>query len=435
MKMKHKQHQILLVDDDRFARTLLKDVLDKEGYWCLEAKDGQEALDQFVAVRPDLVLMDLEMPKMNGIDACRKIKSTPEGENTPVIFVTSRESQEVIDTAFGAGGDDYLVKPVNTHVLFRRIRRVLENKDNSRRILEQNEKLSRALEALKQTQGQMVQQEKLAGVGQLAAGVAHEINNPLGFVTSNFETLEKYTKKLIEVLEEYRLVLQETASHKKTINEAVDQMALLEKSKKIAGVLADLPDLFAESKDGLERVGQIVKVLRSFSRVDMNNQFEEYNLNEGVETTLIMARNEIKYVADVEVKLEEIPMGKAIGGQINQVILNLLVNAAQAIQSMSKETKGIIQVNTFVEEGFIGCSIYNDGPPIPKEIQNRIFEPFFTTKPVGKGTGLGLSISYDIIVNRHRGKLLFSSDEEHGTVFTLKIPIMDDGSEQNWATR
>lgn len=144
-----------------------------------------------------------------------------------------------------------------------------------------NEELFATLEALKQAHGQMVQQEKMAGIGQLAAGVAHEINNPLGFVTSNFDTLEKYTKKLTEILREYRLVVNEVASQSKSGQEAVDYMESLEKTKKIDMLLEDLPDLFRESRDGLDRVEKIVKALRSFSRVDVYNQFEEYNLNEG----------------------------------------------------------------------------------------------------------------------------------------------------------
>ena len=607
MTTKRKQYRILIVDDDRFSRVLIKDMLSKEAYQCFEVKNGQEAIDEFALIKPDLVLMDVEMPKVNGIDACRVIKSTPEGERIPVVFITSLANDDFIATAFGAGGYDYILKPVNTHVLFRRIERVLAYRENEERILQQNdllnwirkisfefllhrdtnaimrsvlkkaisvsnstlgalylvnedgtdikaaayegvstscqtkqllagedqvrtvwktkeriildnyknwdarsqhpcwdileataalpmrvatnvvgvlaiahiepdctfteeeiatleqladlaalvvdnsqmfstlqkeveervkvqqvvqaknEELSATIEALKQAQGQMVQQEKMAGIGQLAAGIAHEINNPLGFVSSNFSTLEKYTQKLTEVLTEYRQAINEVAANNKSSREALDTMTAFEQTKKINRMLEDLPDLFEESKDGFNRIEQIVKALRSFSRVDIYNQLEDYNLNEGLETTLIVARNELKYVADVQLDLGDIPVVKAMGSQINQVLLNLLVNAAQAIQnSYNGEQRGIIQVRTFQKDNMVGCSIRNDGPPIPMEIQNRIFEPFFTTKPVGKGTGLGLSISYDIIVNRHKGSLSFISNEEQGTVFTLKIPITQE---------
>lgn len=150
------------------------------------------------------------------------------------------------------------------------------------------------------------------------------------------------------------------------------------------------------------------------------------DLNSGLDTTLIVARNEIKYVAKIEKKLEPLPMIQAIGSQINQVLLNILVNAAQAIQSEGKEGQGVIRIQTSQEDGWVRCSIYNDGPPIPEAIRHRLFEPFFTTKPIGKGTGLGLSISYEIIAQKHRGELFFNSDE-NGTEFVLRLPIQQIG--------
>lgn len=419
---------ILTVDDDRFIRTMICDVLEQKGYTVVQAANGQDGINKFEEVCPQLILMDVEMPIMNGFDACEIIKQHPQGKNTPLLFVTSRENEAFVEKAFGVGADDYIIKPVNTSVLCRRIERIIAQKRMELSLHEKNNDLFEMLGKLKQTQGHLIQKEKMAGIGQLAAGVAHEINNPLGFVTSNFSMLSDYVKRLTYLIAAYKDILQMISSEANTqIQEAIVKLYQLEKQKKIEFVLGDLDSLCNESKDGLERIGEIVKALRTFSRVDLAHQTEDYDLNSGLETTLVVARNEIKYVADVINDLQEIPTIKANGSQVNQVLLNLLVNAAQAIKSAKMEKRGTIKVGTFLDGQYVGCSIANNGPPIPVDIQNRIFEPFFTTKPVGEGTGLGLSISYDIVVNEHCGKINFVSTENDGTVFTIKLPIEDTG--------
>lgn len=585
-----RQDIILTVDDDRFIRTMIHDVLEKDGYQIVQAKNGKEGIEKFLEVCPDLILMDVEMPIMNGFEACEAIKTYPHGKNIPMLFVTSRDDDEFVEKAFGIGADDYILKPIHTSVLCRRIRRMIDSKRNEEGVIRQNElllslhktslellghkKISEILdeilenavaslavsaggiylldevsnsmklsvifgvdkshlgssitlgedvmgqvwekkrikvvenyfewkkqragldscwshlksgvvaplkvagvvlgviaffrspdkpvftaedisaleqyaalaalglenarlfqavanevEKLKLTQSQLIQKEKMAGIGQLAAGVAHEMNNPLGFVTSNFNMLGEYVKRLIDLIIAYRNVIAGLSGEVDAdIREAILELQQLEKQKKLDFVLEDLDPLFSESKDGLARVGEIIKALRVFSRVDTANQYENYDLNAGVETTLVVARNEIKYVADVVTNFQEIPTAKAIGGQINQVLLNLLVNGAQAIKSAKMDEKGIIEVKTFFDDDYIGCSITNNGPMIPVEVQNRIFEPFFTTKPIGEGTGLGLSISYDIVVNQHNGKISFVSTPDMGTTFTIKLPCKRAGN-------
>ncbi len=293
--------------------------------------------------------------------------------------------------------------------------------------------LSDALEQIKNTQARMIQQEKLAGIGQLAAGVAHEINNPLGFVISNFDSLQTYTHRFLEMIAAYKGFLQQAPSmNTGELSQGIIELQQLEKKKKIEFLTRDVENLFVESNDGLDRVARIVKGLRSFSRVDRQDVFAEYDLNEGVESTLVLARNEIKYHADVETELGNLPIISASGGQINQVLMNIVVNAAQAIKSADESERGVIRIKTFVTDNpfatgnQVGCSIYNNGPPIPPAIIDRIFEPFFTTKKVGQGTGLGLSISYDIISNIHHGQLSVVSTVEEGTTFTFLLPIKAD---------
>jgi len=183
----------------------------------------------------------------------------------------------------------------------------------------------------------------------------------------------------------------------------------------------------------LKRITSIIKNLKDFSRVGHPEVVEEYDLNHGIETTLVVARNEIKYDAEVKTELSQLPSILCNSGQINQVFLNVLVNAAQAIKSQERANRGTITIRTYATETEVVCEISDDGPGIEPDKLPKIFDPFFTTKPSGKGTGLGLSVSYDIIANKHNGKLLAESTVGKRTKFTIKLPIKreDKGNEQN----
>ena len=285
-------------------------------------------------------------------------------------------------------------------------------KDISERIhLEQeqmkmNIELAEANRKLRHTQSRMVQQEKLASVGRLAAGVAHEINNPLGFVKSNFQTLRQYFSHI-------SAHLAETASAQPSGNGTLEH------------ILSDLETLFEESETGFQRMVSIVQGLRNFARSGTDRR-EPYNLNTAVETTLAILRNEYKRVATVETKLEGIPDVHCVPDEINQVLLNLLVNAVQALRGATEGGDGgqaRISVVTGRDDESVLCRIEDNGPGIDPGQISQIFEPFFTTKAHGEGTGLGLSISYDIIVNKHGGDLRGANREEGGAVFTLRLPL------------
>jgi two-component system NtrC family sensor kinase len=281
---------------------------------------------------------------------------------------------------------------------------------NERELWKANLELAEANLKLKQTQLVMVQQEKLASIGQLAAGIAHEIN-PLGFLKSNQTMLEKYF-----------------LSMRKLWGEAADRSggAALENSERLDGLdrlFLRVAGVLAESDEGFARIMAIVANLKSFSRVDRSGEFEDYDLNVGIESTLTVAWNEIKYVAEVRKELGELPPLRAKGGEINQVILNILVNAAQAIEGQKRKEKGFISIRTRAKSGHALLQITDDGPGIPEAIRNRIFDPFFTTKEPGKGTGLGLSISYDIVVAKHKGSINVEDAPGGGTIFTIELPI------------
>ncbi len=280
---------------------------------------------------------------------------------------------------------------------------------------------------LKQVQSQMVQHEKLASIGQLASGVAHEMNTPVGFVASNFQTLESYVEKIQVLIDKYEKLLTEIPILDETeLQNEVDAIREYWNLAQLDFIIEDMHVLFKDSEEGLERISNIIENLRDFSRIDQVQEFADYNINEGLEATLVVARNEIKYHADVKTELSDMPPVYCSASQINQVFLNIIVNAAQAITSQEREDRGIISIKTYAMADELVCEISDDGSGIPPDKLSKVFDPFFTTKPAGKGTGLGLSISYDIIVNKHHGDLLVESTVGKGTKFTIKLPFNKD---------
>ncbi len=263
---------------------------------------------------------------------------------------------------------------------------------------------------LKATQSQMLQREKMASIGQLAAGVAHEINNPIGFVSSNLRSLDKYIKKLTDYLEMLEI------QFKKQLPEEWEAIKVERRKMKIDFLIEDYADLIEESLDGSERVRKIVQNLKTFSRVD---QAEEQlaDLNECLESTIAIVWNEIKYKATLEKELADLPDIHCNPQELNQVFTNILVNAAQAI-----EKDGVINIRSWLDDDVVKISFQDNGSGILPENQEKIFEPFFTTKPVGEGTGLGMSISYEI-VKKHGGDIQLESVVGQGTTFTLSFPL------------
>ncbi len=263
---------------------------------------------------------------------------------------------------------------------------------------------------LKSTQSQMFQREKMASIGQLAAGVAHEINNPIGFVSSNLRSLGKYLEKITDYVKQLECGLQQHSA------EGWQEIEPLRKRLKIDYLFEDSKDLVAESLDGAERVRKIVQNLKTFSRVDQTGT-QLVDLNECLESTVSIVWNEIKYKAQLTKKLGDLPPLECNSQELTQVFTNILVNAAQAI-----EKDGLIEIRSWCEADDIMISISDNGCGIRPADRVKIFEPFFTTKPVGQGTGLGMSISYEII-KKHGGDISFETEPGQGTVFHIRLPI------------
>ncbi|MEN8257401.1 MAG: ATP-binding protein [Thermodesulfobacteriota bacterium] len=293
---------------------------------------------------------------------------------------------------------------------------ISQRKFASAQLEEKNNALHEAFAELKTTQAHLLQQEKMASVGQLAAGVAHEINNPVGFVTSNINTMGKYLDKVAEFIAIQNKFVSKYCpdeSKVKTLKEYARKM-------KIDFIVDDVKDLVSESLDGVERVKNIVMNLKNFSRVDQAER-ALVNINECLDDTINIAWNELKYKCIMDKRYGELPLTKCYPQQLNQVFMNLLVNAAQAI-----DKQGEVTIKTWFADGSIFVTITDSGCGIPADKVSRIFEPFFTTKDVGQGTGLGLSISYDIIVNKHDGKITVASEQGKGTTFTIALPVIEE---------
>ncbi|MBR0564496.1 PAS domain-containing sensor histidine kinase [Azoarcus sp. L1K30] len=264
---------------------------------------------------------------------------------------------------------------------------------------------------LEGAQVQLVQSEKLAAIGQLAAGVAHELKTPIGFVGTNFGTLERYAGSMLSVLDAYR-----SASSAADPASALAAADALYAKADIDYLRTDLPDLFAESRDGLDRVQRIVRDLKDFSRVG-EQEWQFADLHQGLDSTINILRYEIKHKAVVERRYGDLPKVWCVPSMVNQVFLNLLANAAQAI-----ENQGVITVESAVEDDCAVIRIADTGSGMTPEVLSRIFEPFFTTKGAGKGTGLGLSLAQDI-VHQHRGRLWATSTPGQGSTFSMVLPL------------
>ncbi len=267
---------------------------------------------------------------------------------------------------------------------------------------------------LQETQAQLLQSEKMASIGQLAAGIAHEINNPIGFINSNMGALKTYVNALCELTESFDQAVQDMPDQ-----EALkDKLTLLKKQADYEFLKDDVVDLVRESLDGLKRVRDIVQSLKDFAHIG-ETDWQLADLHAGIDSTLTIASNEFKYKATIKKEYGQLPLVTCLASQLNQVFMNLLVNASQAITS-----NGVITIRTGISptEDGVWVEIGDNGSGIPHDILNRIFDPFFTTKPVGKGTGLGLSLSYNIVA-KHGGHIEVASEPGQGTRFTVHLPI------------
>ncbi|WP_460131236.1 ATP-binding protein [Pseudomonas sp. S1_E04] len=402
------------------------------------AYGGEEGLQLLTCAMEEktpyaLAFVDMRMPQ--GWDGAKTIEELWKVDpGLQVVVCTAYTDYSWDELLFRLNGHDRLLilkKPFD-NIEVQQMANTLSSKwDMARRaslqtshleqlVVQRTQALTQASEALqleiderKQLESQLVQSEKLASLGQLAAGVAHEINNPVGFISSNLSTLDGYFSQLQQMLQAYQQAEEHLAPA-----EQREQLKRLRNELELDYLKEDIPILIKESKEGIGRVEQIVKDLKNFSRVDNDQTWQWANLQQGIDSTLNIVASELKYKADVIKHYTPLPEIECLASQLNQVVMNLVINAAQA---MGPE-RGTITISNGVEGENVWLEVADNGCGIAPQTLQKIFDPFFTTKPVGEGTGLGLSLSYGI-VKKHHGDISVRSEQGKGTTFRVVLPI------------
>jgi signal transduction histidine kinase len=424
---------ILVVDDSQLnlvlAERYLKEIDEIDQIiLCEEPQKVKNIVDE---KEIDILILDVVMPVCTGFDVLKLIKSDEKYADMPIIMFTSLTDNESFKKCFELGASDYINKPIIPIEFTARIKAAIEIRSKSKKLKEmvvhtqqQNEELKEINTKLTNTQFHLIQSEKMAAIGQLAAGVAHEINNPMGFVNSNFEVLSKYLKNISDYLLSVDEKLNEMkACDNQSCNVIIEEIQANYKKLKIRLILDELEDVLSDSVNGVKRVTEIIQSLRIFARSTKDDEKDTYGVLDLVNQVISISRNEIKYVSEIKIDIADELVIYCNKVQIGQVLINIIVNAAQAIKSQNSDKLGQILISANVSGDYVCISITDNGPGIPKENLNKIFEPFFTTKEVGQGTGLGLSISYDIITKKHNGFMEVESQVGYGTSFTIKLPI------------
>jgi two-component system NtrC family sensor kinase len=461
---------ILVVDDTPENLRLLAGILSEKGYQVRPVPNGKLALSAAQKIPPDLVLLDIMMPEMDGYQVCQQLKASEITKDIPVIFISA--INDVLDKvkAFAVGGVDFITKPFQVEEVLVRIETHLKICSLQQTLQEKNQDLATALHQLQATQEHLIQSEKMAALGQLIAGIAHEINTPLGIIGSsinniaNFsdEFLEKFLKIYQELSDEskayflallYRATHQEvlfTSREKRKFKQQLrgDLMAeSVENSEEIADTLVDMeiyenieeflplfraPDWevvlnsayqFASFKKSISLIhrataksGKVVFALKTYAHFDNQPEKVQANLHDGIETVLTLYQNQLKHGIEVVKNYGDLPEIMCYPDDLNQVWTNLVHNALQAM-----DYKGILTIETWQQEANIFLKFTDNGKGIPSEVIPKIFQPFFTTKSAGEGSGLGLDIVRKI-VEKHQGTIAVDSVPGQ-TTFTVSLPI------------
>ena len=420
--------RILIVEDSKINQFIARDTLVKFDIDCdIEyAQDGEEALNFIFQDQIDLVLLDIIMPKLTGLQVLEYLHVSEIKYMPKIIMLTTINDSKTLKACFDLGASDYIKKPFEEMDFISRINSTLREIANEKKLKqtaelleEQNAELKKVNDTLKEAQYHLVQKEKLVAIGELAAGIAHEINNPLAFVISNYTNIRQYVDSFENYIKDMIFKLDREDATLESIR--VDNHFYWNKYD-MDFVFDDFPELINDSQKGLDRVAKIVNSMRNFARISDENYFEYVDPNELIEEVLIVVNNEVKYVATVEKSLAPCPPVFCNKGQIEQVLVNLIINAAHAIKGYRTDGTGLIKISTVPDRDGVSLNIGDNGSGIKDENLSKIFDPFFTTKPVGQGTGLGLSISYNIIVDKHKGKINVDTELGGGTCFKVWIP-------------
>ncbi|MEW6263709.1 MAG: response regulator [Thermodesulfobacteriota bacterium] len=386
--------RILIVDDDLLVHKLLSAVLKGAGYEILEAYGGREAVAIVKTNHPDLIMLDIMMPEMNGFDTIRSLKSDPDIADIPVIFLSAKTDSSDKVRGLELGAADFVNKPFDRTELLARIKTHLKLKRQEEALREYSQNLARMVEERTQ---QLIHADRLASLGTLSAGMAHEINNPTTFITGNMQILEQFWKKIAEYLNNN------------------DQAKT---DPQIQYILREFPAMIRSIRLGADRITNIVAGLKAFSRKETLEKGPT-DVNQCLTEALALTHNRLKYHIQIEQNLSPgLPPAWANAQQLVQVFVNLLVNSTDAIG----DRNGRITITTgLAAPDALEIVLADDGPGIPDDIKDKIFDPFFTTKPMGQGTGLGLSITLGILQDHH-GSIRYENRPGWGAVFIITLP-------------
>jgi len=417
--------RVLIVDDTPDMATLMVRAVNKQGYEACVAGDGVCALQMASAMAPDVILLDIMMPLMSGIEVLRELKADARLQDIPVILVTAKGEDEDVIRGLDAGAHDYVTKPFKREVLAARIRSAVRIKEHRDSLREVNRRLESEIAERNRMELELAQSQKMEAVGHLAAGIAHEINTPAQYVGDNIRFLRDAFTNIDGLLGDLNRLL-EAAQHGEIAPELIAEVNSNFRSADVEYTKAEAPKAIQHSLEGIERVANIVRAMKEFSHPG-NGQKQLVDLNRAIECTLTVSRNEWKHVADLVTDFDpNLPTVSCLPGDINQVVLNLVVNAAQAIAAAAghgRQGRGTLAVRTLCEGDWVQIRIEDTGTGIPKGIRHKVFDHFFTTKDVGKGTGQGLAIAHAIVVQKHSGTIRFESEEGKGTTFIVRLPI------------
>ncbi|NET15614.1 MAG: response regulator [Okeania sp. SIO1H6] len=422
--------EILVVDDMPTNLEVVTETLSSVGYTVAAVTSGDRALKRVKNYVPDLILLDVQMPGINGFETCEQLKSDPETAVIPIIFMTALNDIESKIKGFDLGAVDYITKPFQEQELLARVKNHIKlrqwNKTLEDNVSERTRKLQIALDQLKQFQLHLAQSEKMSALGNLVAGVGHEINNPLGYIAGFRQFARDYVQNLFELIDLYQQKLTDTDEEIEAKIDAID----------LEFVRQDLPQMIASIEEGTRRIRNISTSLRTFSRTDTASK-TDFNLHDGIDSTLLILKyrlkaNENRPAIEVIKNYGDMPPVKCYPGQLNQVFMNILANAIDALdESNARKTfneieKKLNQITIITElsedQQKAIVRIADNGRGMPEEVKARLFEQGFTTKEVGKGTGLGMAIANQIVTEKHGGMISCDSRIGEGTIFTIIIP-------------
>ncbi|NJO41714.1 MAG: response regulator [Cyanobacteria bacterium CRU_2_1] len=424
---------ILVVDDTPANLEVISEALTDTGFEVATAIDGERALRQVQHSSPDLILLDVLMPGIDGFETCKRLKSNPATRDIPVIFMTAISDTDSKVKGLSLGAVDYITKPFQEQEVLARVRTHLQlrtlTKSLEQQVLKRTAELSQALCNLKESQIQLVQREKMSTLGQLVAGVAHEINNPVGFITGNLRHAEEYIQHLMHLVDLYQQYYPEPVEAVQAAIESIDLVYLRE----------DLPKLLKSMKQGTDRIREISISLRTFSRADSDRKVL-FDIHEGIDSTILILKHRLKETEkrpaiQVIKQYGKLPLIECFPGQLNQVFMNLLANAIDALEEFNKgccieeimaHPNQIVIQTVVTDHSHVQIRIRDNGTGMSDDVKSRLFDHLFTTKPVGQGTGLGLSIAHQIVVNKHRGTIEVNTAPGEGTEFIVSLPVVQN---------